>query len=67
MGRPRTVPREGWVRDRPSTVAQVLALRGLWDDCFVLVRTPHKIGGRGAADLESTFDFGMRVSSSEIG
>ena len=67
FGRPRIAPREGWNRDRPLTDAQVLLLRGLWDDCFVIVRTPHKMGGRGAANLESTFDFGMHVSSSEVG
>ena len=67
LGRLRIAPREGWDRDRPLTDAQVLVLCGLGDDCSVMDRAPHKMGGRGAANLESTFDFGMHVSSSEIG
>ena len=67
LGRPRQAPREGRFRDRLLSPEQQRVLYGLWEDCSVLVRPPHQMGGRGAANLESTFEYGVQVSNSSVG
>ena len=63
LGRPRNAPRPARSRDHPPTLSQVQVLRGLWDDCSLMARTPHKLGSRGAANLDATFELGQLIAT----
>ena len=67
LRRVRAAPLSCRYRDRPLCPAQQLVLQGLYDDCLMTIRAPHKMGSRGAAMLDSTFEYGLHVSSTDLG
>ena len=67
LRRVRAAPLSCRFRDRPLCPAQQLVLQGLFDDCLMTIRAPHKMGSRGAAMLDSTFEYGLHVASTDLG